>query len=178
MGRGAAIGLVFALIAAAAQVAAAQVAAGPVAVAQVTSVVPGRAVGALRIGEDVAPVVDALGPLHSREDLPAEGLAGYYWPLKRIGVIVDKTSRKIVALAVSLDERYQTDRGVAPGAAIDAVRAAYGREDTLDERLDDMTLIYDKLGVAFVVNRGGVLGSRVSVIFIFGSGRYHDIFVD
>ncbi len=59
---------------------------------------------------------------------------------------------------------------------MDTVRAAYGAEDETADHQDDETLIYNKLGVAFVVDKSGALGSHVSVIFVFDSGHYHDIF--
>jgi len=148
------------------------------AAAQGTPVVPGESVGDFHLGADVSTIVTALGPLHSEDDLPGDTLAGYYWPLKRIGAIADKTSHKVVALAISLDDSYRTSKGVAVGTEMDAVRAAYGAEDETADHQDDETLIYNKLGVAFVIDKSGALGSHVSVIFVFDSGRYHDIFVE
>jgi len=146
------------------------------AAAQTSPVIPGQALAGFRLGQDLDVVVSSLGPLHSQSDMPVAALVGYYWPLRRIGVIADKTSHKVVALAISLDDTYKTDKGVAAGSEMAAVRRAYGREDSIDDRSDDQTLVYDKLGVAFVVDRGGPLGSRVTVIFVFAPGRYHDIF--
>lgn len=144
--------------------------------AQGTPVIPGESVGNFHLGADLSTVVGVLGPLHSQDDLPGDTLAGYYWPLKRIGVIADKTTHKVVALAISLDDSYQTDKGVAAGTEMDSVRTAYGAEDETAEHQDDETLIYNKLGVAFVVDKSGALGSRVSVIFVFDRGHYHDVF--
>lgn len=146
------------------------------AFAQPSAIVPGQSLGEFRLGQDVAPVLDALGPLHSQDDLPGNALTGYYWPLRHLGIIADKPSRKVVALVVSLDDTYRTDKGVAAGTEMDAVRAAYGREDGVEDHPEDQLLIYDRLGVAFVVDRTGPLGSRVSAIFVFAPGHYHDIF--
>lgn len=148
------------------------------AAAQSTPVVPGQSIGGFRLGQDISPIVDSLGPLHSEDDLPGAALTGYYWPLKRIGAIVDKDSHKVVGLVVSLDDTYTTDKGVAAGSEMEQVRTAYGAEDSVENHQDDETLVYDKLGVAFVVDKAGALGSRVSVIFVFGSGHYHEIFRD
>jgi hypothetical protein len=137
---------------------------------------PGQAVGNYRLGQDVTQLVTTLGPIHSEDDIPGSTLTGYYWPLKRIGAIADKNTKKIVALVVSLDEGYRTDKGVSAGTDMDTVRTAYGHEDSVDSHEDDDTLVYDSLGVAFVVDKSGALGSRVSVIFVFGSGQYKKIF--
>ncbi len=148
------------------------------AAAQGTPIVPGQSIAGYRLGQDVTGIVDNLGPLHSEDDLPGNTLTGYYWPLKRIGVIVDKTSHRVVGLVVSLDDTYATDKGVAAGSEMEQVRTAYGPEDSVETHQDDETLVYDKLGVAFVVDKAGALGSRVSVIFVYGAGHYHDIFKD
>ncbi len=59
---------------------------------------------------------------------------------------------------------------------MDAVRTAYGGEDLVDNHQEDQTLVYDKLGIAFVVDKIGALGSRVSLVFVFTPGHYRDIF--
>lgn len=140
------------------------------------TVIPGQSVGEFRLGEDVNAMVTALGPLHSQDDLAGNALVGYYWPLRRLGAIVDKNTSKVVALVVSQDDSYKTDKGVTAGTEMEAVRSAYGPEDSVDNHQDDQTLVYDKLGVAFVVDKSGPLGSRVSVIFVFDPGRYRTVF--
>ena len=91
--------------------------------AQGSSVIPGKAIGDFQLGETVDPMVSSLGPLHSSDDLPAGNMTGYYWPLKRIGVIAQKDSNRIVALVVSLDDSYKTDQGVGVGSDVNALRA-------------------------------------------------------
>jgi len=140
------------------------------------AIVPGSAIGTFRLGENVSDLVSALGPIHSEDDIPGSSLSGYYWPLKRIGAIADKSSNKVVALVVSLDDGYQTEKGVGAGAEMNTVRTAYGAEDSIDSHEDDDTLVYDKMGVAFVVDKSGALGSRVSVVFVFNPGQYKTIF--
>jgi hypothetical protein len=152
------------------------VAMNTVASAQTNGISPGRSIGSFQIGQDLDPIISSLGPLHSEDDLPGGSFRGYYWPLKRVGVIVNTQSKKVVALAISYDEGYQTEKGVMAGSEMDAVRSAYGQEESVDRHQDDDTLVYDKLGVAFVVDKSGALGGRVSVIFVFGQGHYHDIF--
>lgn len=144
--------------------------------AQNLGIVPGQAIGRFQIGQDLAPILTTLGPLHSEDDLPGGTFRGYYWPLKRIGVIVHLQTRKVAALAISYDDSLQTEKGVMAGSEMDAIRTAYGKEETVDTHQDDETLVYDKLGVAFVVDKNGALGGRVSVIFVFGQGHYKDIF--
>jgi hypothetical protein len=149
---------------------------GTSASAQSSGIVPGQALGKFEIGQDLQAVVTVLGPLHSEDDLPGGAFRGYYWPLKRIGVIINMQTQKVAALAISYDDTYQTERGITAGAELDAIRVAYGKEETVDPHQDDETLVYDKLGVAFVVDKNGALGGRVSVIFVFGQGHYKDIF--
>ena len=162
------LGLLAALVVVAAMSAAAS--------AQTTGILPGRGIGSFQLGQDLDPIISSLGPLHSEDDLPGGSFRGYYWPLKRVGVIVNTQSKKVVALAISYDDNYQTEKGVMAGSEMDAVRTAYGQEESVDRHQDDDTLVYDKLGVAFVVDKSGALGGRVSVIFVFGQGHYHDIF--
>jgi hypothetical protein len=152
------------------------VAMSAVASAQTSGILPGRGIGSFQLGQDLDPIISSLGPLHSEDDLPGGSFRGYYWPLKRVGVIVNTQSKKVVALAISYDDNYQTEKGVMAGSEMDAVRTAYGQEESVDRHQDDDTLVYDKLGVAFVVDKSGALGGRVSVIFVFGQGHYHDIF--
>jgi hypothetical protein len=144
--------------------------------AQSSGIVPGQGIGRFQLGQDLAPVLTALGPLHSEDDLPGGAFRGYYWPLKRIGVIINMQTRKVAALAISYDDSLQTEKGVMAGTEMDAIRSAYGKEESVDSHQEDDTLVYDKLGVAFVVDKSGALGGRVSVIFVFGQGRYNDIF--
>jgi hypothetical protein len=146
------------------------------AFAQGSDIVPGQALGRFEIGQDLGAIITMLGPLHSEDDLPGGSFRGYYWPLKRIGVIVNMSTQKVAALAISYDDAYQTEKGVTAGTEMDAIRLAYGEEETVDKHQDDETLVYDKLGVAFVIDKNGALGGRVSVIFIFGQGHYRDIF--
>jgi hypothetical protein len=137
---------------------------------------PGQSVGGFRLGENVTDMVTSLGPIHSEDDIPGSNLTAYFWPLKRLGAIADKNSSKVVALVVSLDDGYRTDKGVAAGTEMDSVRTAYGHEDSVDSHEDDDTLVYDQIGVAFLVDKSGALGSRVSAIFVFNPGQYKTIF--
>jgi hypothetical protein len=139
-------------------------------------IIPGQRIASYSLGQDVSSILSSLGPVRSQDDLPETALTGYYWPLKRIGIIADNSSGKVVGLVVSLDDGYTTDKGVGAGTEMDAVRTAYGGEDILDNHDEDETLVYNTLGVAFVVDKNGALNSRVSVIFVFSPGHYRDIF--
>ena len=141
-----------------------------------TGIVPGQGLGNFRIGQDLEPIISVLGPLHQQDDFPGGNLRGYYWPLRRIAVIINKDTQKVAALGISYDEGYQTEKGVQAGSQLETIRQAYGQEETIDNHQDDDTFVYDKLGVAFVVDKNGALGGRVSVIFVFTQGRYKDIF--
>ncbi len=147
----------------------------PFARAQGGTIVPGESIGSVRLGQNIAAAIQDLGLLHSRNDLP-RNLTAYYWPLKRIGAIASQTTHRILALGASLDDSYRTDKDIAAGTEALTVRVAYGPEEILEDRAGDQTLIYDKRGVAFVVDKSGALSGRVSVIFIFVPGRYHEIF--
>ena len=147
------------------------------AAAQGSAVIPGKSIGDYQLGESVDPMVSMLGPIHSSDDLPSGKMTGYYWPLKRIGVIAERDSKRVVALVVSLDDTYRTDRGVTVGADLNAIRGAYGKEDRVDQHQDDSTYVYDKLGIAFVVDDGGTLDQRVSLIYVFPPGQYQAIFM-
>jgi len=77
---------------------------------------------------------------------------------------------------ISMDDGYRTDKGIGAGAAVDAVRGAYGTEDTTDSGQDHNVLVYDKLGVAFAVDTTGPLSDRVSEVYVFNPGQYEKIF--
>ena len=141
-----------------------------------SGILPGQGLGSFRIGQDLGPIISTLGPLHQQDDFPGGNLRGYYWPLRRIAVIVNKDTQKVAALGISYDDGYQTEKGVQAGSQLEAIRQAYGQEETIDNHQDDDTFVYDKLGVAFVVDKNGALGGRVSVIFVFTQGQYKDIF--
>lgn len=138
-------------------------------------ILPGRAIGSFQIGEDISQAVTTLGPVHS-QDAVGSALSVYYWPLRRIGTVADASSNKIVALVVSMDDGYRTDKGIGAGAAVDAVRRAYGTEDATDSGQDHDVLVYDKLGVAFAVDTAGPLTDRVSEVYVFSPGQYEKIF--
>ena len=140
------------------------------------NIVPGQALGRFQIGQDLEQVITALGPLHQQDDFPGGNLRGYYWPLRRIAVIINRDTQKVAAIGISYDDTYQTEKGVTAGTQLEAIRQAYGQEETVDNHQDDDTFVYDKLGVAFVVDKNGALGGRVSVIFVFTKGKYKDIF--
>jgi len=146
------------------------------ALAQSANVVPGQGLGGFRLGEDLDTIISTLGPLNTESDLPGGTVRRYFWPLSRIEVFVNRKTKKVTGLVALYDETYVTEKGVAAGSEMTAVRTAYGPEETVDSTEDDETLIYDKLGVAFVVDKTGALGGHVSAIFVFLKGHYRDLF--
>src|SRR5579871_2231 len=138
-------------------------------------IVPGQAIGTFQLGEDVGQAVSTLGPVHS-EDAVGKALKVEYWPLRRIGTVTDASTNKIIAIVVSMDDGYRTDKGIGAGAALDAIHSAYGTEDTTDSGQDHNVLVYDKLGIAFAVDTSGPLLGRVSEVYVFGPGQYAKIF--
>lgn len=152
------------------------IASGAAASSQDRRIVPGRSIGGYALGQDVAGLLASLGPLYGIEDLPNDNLTGYYWPLKRVGVVARRKTHKIVALAISLDDTYATDGGIGAGVRLDAVRRAFGPEDAVDPGPSGAMLVYDSLGIAFVVGDGGALEGRVSAVFVFLPGHAHEIF--
>ncbi|HEV2283001.1 MAG TPA: hypothetical protein VGX75_11510 [bacterium] len=139
-------------------------------------IVPGHSIGHYVLGQDVAGLVASLGPLYGGADLPNDSLTGYYWPLKRVGAVASRRTHKIVALAVSLDDTYATDGGIGAGVRLDAVRRALGPEDAVDPAQSGDMLVYDTLGIAFVVGYAGALEGRVSAVFVLLRGHAHEIF--
>src|SRR5262249_2024191 len=71
-----------------------------------TGILPGQSLGSFLIGQDLAPIITVLGPLHQQDDFPGGNLRGYYWPLRRIAVIVNKDTQKVAALGISYDDSY------------------------------------------------------------------------
>jgi hypothetical protein len=60
-----------------------------------------------------------------------------------------------------LDDTYATDGGIGAGVRLDAVRRALGPEDAVDPARSGDMLVYDTLGIAFVVGYAGALEGRV-----------------
>ncbi len=115
-------------------------------------IVPGHSIGSFSLGQDLTDLRASLGSLYEEQDLSNDDLTGYFWPVRRIGAIADRTTNRVVALAVSLDDTYLTDNGVAAGVTREAVRRAYGPEDTVSSGQAAETLIYDALGLAFDID--------------------------
>jgi len=93
-----------------------------------------------------------------------------------MGVVANKTTNRVVALAITLDDAYVTDKGITVGVTAEAVRDAYGPEDALSPGHSLDTLVYDASGIAFDIDRTGPLEGRVSGIFVFLPGQSQEIF--
>ena len=152
------------------------IAPGTAASSQDRRIVPGHSIGRFSLGEDIASLVATLGLLYSGRDLPNNNFTGYYWPFKRLGAVAERKTNKIVALAISLDDTYMTDGGIGPGARFDTVRRIYGPEDAVNQDQTGDVLVYETLGIAFVVGDVGSLEGRVSAVFVFLPGHSHDVF--
>jgi hypothetical protein len=146
------------------------------AAAQGHLILPGHSIGGFSLGRDLTDLLLSLGPLYEGQDLPNDNFTGYFWPLRRMGVVADKTTNGVVALAITLDDAYVTDKGLTVGATVDAVRGAYGPEDALSPGQSLDTLVYDALGIAFDIDHTGALEGRVSGIFVFLPGHGHELF--
>jgi hypothetical protein len=152
---------------------------GPTAATEVQErlIVPGRSIGDCWLGQDLTNLVVLLGPLYDGRDLPTHEFAGYYWPFRRLGAVVSRRTNRVVGLAVSLDDTYQTENGVGVGATLDAVRRAFGPEDVVHLGQSTDLLVYDALGIAFTVGGAfGVMDGWVSGVFVFIPGHSREIF--
>ncbi|HLJ60508.1 MAG TPA: hypothetical protein VKZ50_12340 [bacterium] len=140
-----------------------------------SGVVPGRSIGAFHLGDSLESVTEVLGPGSPPALLP-QAMISYYWPSRHLGVVVDVVTRKIVALVASSEINYRTAKGVGIGSGADEVESAFGRRSGIDNGDGTVVLVYNHVGVAFVVARTVSLHDRVSTIFVFAPGEYHRIF--
>jgi hypothetical protein len=145
--------------------------------AQDCLIIPGRSIGDFWLGQDLTNLFALLGPLHDGRDLPTHEFAGYYWPFRRLGAVVDRRTNKVVALAVALDSTYQTESGIGVGVTLDAVRRVFGPEDAVHPGQAADRLVYDALGIAFTVgDASGAADDWVSGVFVFVPGHAREIF--
>ncbi len=143
--------------------------------AQSNPVVPGRSIGLFHLGDSVEIVSEMLGPPLPPALLP-QAVLSYHWPLRHLGALVDVVTRKIVALSGSDDAGYRTAGGLGVGSSPNAIRSAYGRAETVDYGDGAIMLVYDRAGVAFLIDHAAGKGDRVSTVFVFARGTYRDIF--
>ncbi len=120
-------------------------------------------------------VSEMLGPPLPPALLP-QAMLSYHWPLRHLGALVDVVTRKIVALSGSDDAGYRTAAGLGVGSSPNAIRAAYGYAETVDYGDGAIVLVYDRTGVAFLIDRSAGKGDRVSTVFVFAGGKYRDVF--
>jgi hypothetical protein len=151
--------------------------AGPVAgQASGTTIVAGQSAAGVRIGGTVDEAVSALGSFYEKADTKSGKYTAHAWALRPVLLLTDKESGKIVFIIVVNTDSYQTDKGnVTGGTERAAVESVYGREFTTDEEGSSVTLIYDAQGIAFDVDKSGVLQGRVSQISIFTPGQWKAI---
>lgn len=141
-----------------------------------TTIVAGQSVAGIRIGGNVNEATSVLGSLFDRADSRSGKYTFYNWPLRPIAIFAEKESGRIVFIIMELTDAYRTDLGsVTAGSERQSVEAAYGREFTSDESQASTALIYDALGIAFVVGKSGVMNGRVLSIVVFVSGQWKQI---
>jgi len=141
-----------------------------------TTIVAGQSVAGIRIGGTVADAVSALGSFYEKADTKSGKYTAHAWALRPVLLLTDKESAKIVFIITVNTDSYRTDRGSITGGTERAtVEGAYGREFTTDEEGASVTLIYDALGIAFDIDKGGALQGRVSQISVFTPGQWKTI---
>lgn len=141
-----------------------------------TTIVAGQSAAGIRIGGNVNEATSVLGSLFDRTDSQSGKYTVYDWPLRPVGLFAEKESGRIVFIIVALTDAYRTDRGgIAAGSERQAVETAYGREFTTDESQASTSLIYDSLGIAFVIGKNGVMNGRVLWIMVFVPGQWKQI---
>ncbi len=140
------------------------------------SVVPGQAVGGIRLGGNIDEAVNMLGELVDKSERGSYMV--YDWPLRPLLVIAEKDSGKIVLVLVQLNDAYRTERAITAGSDRQAVEKAYGKGFLSDENQRSTTLIYDELGIAFDIGKLGVMQDKVTSIFVFMPGQWKKITAD
>jgi hypothetical protein len=151
--------------------------AGPVAGQTAgATIVAGQSAAGVRIGGTVDEAVSALGTFYEKADTKSGKYTAHAWALRPVLLLADKESGKIVFIIVVNTDSYRTDKGsITGGSERAAVESAYGREFTTDEEGGSVTIIYDPMGIAFDIDKAGVLQGRVSQISIFTPGQWKTI---
>ena len=140
------------------------------------SIIAGQSAAGVRIGGTVEEAVSTLGTFYEKADTKSGKYVAHAWALRPVLLLTDKQSGKIVFIVVVNSDSYRTDKGSITGGTERAtVESTYGREFTTDEEGNSVTLIYDPLGIAFDIDKGGVLQGRVSQISIFTPGQWKTI---
>jgi hypothetical protein len=114
-------------------------------------VVPGQAVGSLRLGTPVTALYQMPG-WGQPDRVHASGSISYM-TYGRHGVMAAIRDSAVV-LILTTSDRYRTDKGVAVGQGASAVAAAYGQPATGG---DGRTLWYDGIGLVAVTGGGTIV---------------------
>ena len=134
-----------------------------------STIVPGRSVGAVRLGMTVQDVEAAIGRAKGTEQRPGVGV-DYTWyaPPADSGLGLRATAEGVVRqIWVLNDSAYRTREGLHAGSTDAEVTAALGAPSwTLEvaSQQKSTTLMYDKLGVWFSVRPSATNPSR-NVVF-------------
>ena len=141
-----------------------------------TTIVAGQSAGGVRVGGSVNDAIAVMGSLYEKGDTKSGKYTAYAWALRPVLLLSEKESGRIVLVVIANSDAYRTDRGsITGGTERQTVETAYGREFTTDEEGNSVTLIYDALGIAFDIDKGGVLQGRVSQITVFAPGQWKAI---
>ncbi len=136
-------------------------------------VVPGQAVGGIRLGGTITEAMTVLGGLVDKSE--RGGYVVYDWPLRPLLVIAEKETDKIVLVLVQLSDAYRTEHAITGGSDRVAVEKVYGKGFSADENQRSITLVYDELGIAFDIGKLGIMQDRVTSIFVFMPGQWKKI---
>lgn len=121
-----------------------------------TTIVPGRSIGAVRLGMAFADAVAAMGPAKAKAALPGVGV-DYTWyaPSSPSGLGVRVTDANVVRqIWVLNDAAYRTRNGLHVGSTEAEVRAALGAPSwtlAVTSGGQSNTLMYDAVGAWFSV---------------------------
>jgi hypothetical protein len=141
-----------------------------------SAIVAGQSAAGVRIGGSVDEALSTLGSFYEKADTKSGKYTAYAWALRPVLLLTDKESGKIVFIIIVNTDSYRTDRGgITGGTERATVESTYGREFTTDEEGSSVTLIYDALGIAFDIDKAGVLQGRVSQISVFTPGQWKAI---
>jgi hypothetical protein len=134
-------------------------------------IVPGRSIGAVRLGMTVHDVEGTIGRAKGTEQRPGVGV-DYTWyaPPADSGLGLRATAEGVVRqIWILNDSGYRTREGLHAGSTDAEVKAALGAHSwtlEVDSKQKSTTLMYEKLGVWFTVQPNAANPSRSVVVRI------------
>jgi len=128
-------------------------------------IVPDERIGRFTLTMTVAEVLGMLGPatrlspsMFGDQSLEND-LTPYIWDVVPL-TIITRDEKVPLSIGIRRSNDYQTARGIRYMAKPEAVRDAYGaptREVQWGRRTEELTLIYDGLGIAFAIADEGIV---------------------